>query len=45
MRRKMIRGIIKTDWQNYGLSGTERAEEINPKKFLEIADKIDVNLL
>ena len=44
-RRKMIRGIIKTDWQNYGLSGTERAEEINPKKFLEIADKIDVNLL
>ena len=45
MRRKMIRGIIKTDWQIYGLSGTERAEEISPKKFLEIADKIDVNLL
>ena len=45
MRRKMIRGIIKTDWEKFGLSGTERAEEIDAKKFLEIADKIDVNLL
>ena len=44
-RRKMIRGIIKTDWEKYGLSGTERAEEIDAKIFLEIADKIDVNLL
>lgn len=44
-RRKMIRGIIKTDWEKYGLSGTERAEEINPKIFLEIANQIDVNLL
>ena len=41
----MIRGIIKTDWEKYGLSGTERAEEINPKIFLEIANQIDVNLL
>ena len=44
-RRKMIRSIIKTDWEKYGLSGTERAEEISPKKFLEITDHIDVNLL
>ncbi len=44
-RRKMIRGIIKTDWEKFGLTGTERAEEIEPKKFLEIAKGIDVNLL
>jgi 16S rRNA (adenine1518-N6/adenine1519-N6)-dimethyltransferase len=44
-RRKMIRGIIKTNWEVFGLQGTERAEEIDAKKFLEIADKIDVNLL
>jgi len=44
-RRKMIRGIIKTDWEKYGLSGTERAEDLEPKKFLEIAGCIDVNLL
>lgn len=44
-RRKMIRSIIKIDWEKYGLSGTERAEEIQPKKFLEITDHIDVNLL
>ena len=44
-RRKMIRGIIKTDWERFGLIGTERAEEIEPKKFLEIAKGIDVNLL
>ena len=44
-RRKMIRGIIKTDWDKFGLTGTERAEEIDPKKFLEIAKGIDVNLL
>lgn len=44
-RRKMIRGIIKTDWERYGLSGTERAEEIDVKIFLEIAEQIDVNLL
>ncbi len=44
-RRKMIRGIIKMDWEKYGLSGTERAEEIEPKIFLEIANQIDVSLL
>lgn len=44
-RRKMIRGILKIDWEKYGLSGTERAEEIEPKIFLEIANQIDVSLL
>ena len=44
-RRKMIRGIIKTDWEKYGLSGTERAEEISPEIFLKIASIIDSNLL
>ena len=44
-RRKMIRGIIKTDWTQYGLKGTERAEEIPPELFLKIARNIDVNLL
>ena len=45
MRRKMIRGIIKTDWSLYGLSGTERAEEISPETFLKISHNVDVNLL
>lgn len=44
-RRKMIRGIIKTDWQRYGLSGTERAEELSPELFLKISGNIDANLL
>lgn len=44
-RRKMIRGIIKTDWEKFGLSGTERAEEITPETFLKIASNMDVNLL
>ena len=44
-RRKMIRGIIKTDWEKYGLSGTERAEDISPELFLKIAGNIDINLL
>jgi len=44
-RRKMIRGIIKTDWTQYGLTGTERAEEIAPEIFLKISRNIDVNLL
>ena len=44
-RRKMIRGIIKTDWTNFGLTGTERAEEISPEIFLKISHNIDVNLL
>lgn len=37
-RRKMIRGIIKDfDWSQFGLLGTERAEELSPQKFSEIA--------
>lgn len=44
-RRKMIRGIIKTDWSEYGLTGTERAEEISPELFLKIASNMDANLL
>lgn len=44
-RRKMIRAIIKTDWGQYGLTGTERAEELNPEMFLKISGNIDSNLL
>lgn len=44
-RRKMIRGIIKTDWEQFGLTGTERAEELSPELFLKISSIIDVNLL
>lgn len=44
-RRKMIRAIIKTDWEKFGLSGTERAEELTPDLFLKIACNIDANLL
>ncbi len=44
-RRKMIRGIIKTDWEKFGLSGTERAEELLPDMFLEISRNIPENLL
>ena len=40
-RRKMIRGIMRdVDWTAFGLTGTERAEELNPEKFLEIAKKL-----
>lgn len=44
-RRKMIRGIIKTDWEKFALKGTERAEEISPEQFLKIASIMDLNLL
>jgi len=44
-RRKMIRGIIKIDWTEFGLSGTERAEELSPELFLKISRNIDENLL
>lgn len=44
-RRKMIRGIIKTNWADYDLSGTERAEELSPELFLKISGNIDANLL
>lgn len=37
-RRKMIRGIIpNVDWARYGLTGTERAEELSPEKFLQLS--------
>lgn len=37
-RRKMIRGIMKdVDWSAFGLMGTERAEELSPTKFAELA--------
>ena len=40
-RRKMIRGIMRDiDWEKFGLVGTERAEELGPEKFLEIAKKL-----
>ncbi len=41
MRRKMIRGIMPdVDWKMFGLTGTERAENISPEKFCEIAKNI-----
>jgi 16S rRNA (adenine1518-N6/adenine1519-N6)-dimethyltransferase len=41
MRRKMIRGIMRdVDWNMFGLSGTERAEDLSPEKFLEISKKL-----
>ncbi len=37
-RRKMIRGIMpNVDWARFGLAGTERAENLTPEKFAEIA--------
>lgn len=41
MRRKMIRGIMPdVDWSAFGLTGTERAENLTPEKFLEISKKV-----
>jgi 16S rRNA (adenine1518-N6/adenine1519-N6)-dimethyltransferase len=40
-RRKMIRGIMRdVDWARFGLTGTERAEELPPAKFEEIATNL-----
>lgn len=37
-RRKMIRGIIPSaDWSQFGLTGTERAENIDPETFAHLA--------
>ena len=34
----MIRGIIpNVDWAKYNLTGTERAEELSPEIFLQLA--------
>ena len=41
MRRKMIRGIMPdVDWSAFDLTGTERAENLSPEKFLEISKKV-----
>ena len=41
MRRKMIRGILPdVDWTQFGLTGTERAENLSPEKFAELAATI-----
>ncbi len=40
-RRKMIRGIMSdVDWTKFDLVGTERAENLSPEKFCEIAKKV-----
>lgn len=40
-RRKMIRGIIpNVDWQQFGLTGTERAEELSSDQFATLAKQI-----
>ena len=40
-RRKMIRGIMQNvDWSQFGLSGTERAENLSPEMFATLADKL-----
>lgn len=37
-RRKMIRAIMpNVDWEQYGLSGTERAEKLSPEMFATLA--------
>lgn len=37
-RRKMIRGIISgVDWEQFGLTGSERAEKIAPETFAQMA--------
>jgi 16S rRNA (adenine1518-N6/adenine1519-N6)-dimethyltransferase len=40
-RRKMIRSIMPdADWARFGLTGQERAQELSPEKFVEIAGEI-----
>ncbi len=40
-RRKMIRGIIPgVDWGAFGLSGTERAENLSPETFALLANNL-----
>ncbi len=40
-RRKMIRGIMpEFDWESVGLAGTERAENLSPDIFVNIAKKV-----
>ena len=40
-RRKMIRAIMpNVDWSRFGLNGTERAENLSPEKFAELAQNL-----
>ena len=40
-RRKMIRGIIpNVDWSVFGLTGTERAENLSPEMFAQLAQSL-----
>ena len=40
-RRKMIRGIIpNVNWVSFGLTGTERAENLSPETFALLADNL-----
>ncbi len=40
-RRKMIRGIMPgVDWAKFGLAGTERAEDLSPEMFVQIARSV-----
>lgn len=40
-RRKMIRGIIpNVDWSAFGLTGTERAENLSPEMFAQLAKSL-----
>lgn len=40
-RRKMIRGIIpNVDWGAFGLTGTERAENLSAEKFMALSENI-----
>ncbi len=40
-RRKMIRGIMpNVDWSRFGLTGTERAENLSPEMFATLADNL-----
>lgn len=40
-RRKMIRAIIpNADWQHFGLTGTERAENLSPETFALLAENL-----
>jgi 16S rRNA A1518/A1519 N6-dimethyltransferase RsmA/KsgA/DIM1 with predicted DNA glycosylase/AP lyase activity len=42
-RRKMIRGILPdVDWTKLGLTGAERAEDLPPDKFEELANIRDI---
>ena len=41
MRRKMIRGIMpNVDWEKFGLTGTERAENLSPEMFATLANNL-----